>query len=80
MFIRDVFIASLIFGYASAACANSCANVVTIGAPFDESGIDESQFGIYAAGTFRIEGEADEREQPMFNLTRPCTHKSGCLD
>jgi hypothetical protein len=69
MFIRDAFIASLlgIFGYASTACANSCANVDVIGA-FDESGLRESEFGIYAAGTFRIEGEADEGAQPMFNL------------
>jgi N-acetylmuramoyl-L-alanine amidase len=35
---------------------------------FDESGLRESDFGIYAAGTFRIEGEADEGKQPMFNL------------
>ena len=26
------------------------------------------EFGIYAAGTFRITGEADESKQPMFNL------------
>jgi len=69
MFIRDAFIASLlgIFGYASTACANSCANVDVIGT-FDESGLRESEFGIYAAGTFRIEGEGDEGKQPMFNL------------
>jgi hypothetical protein len=69
MFIRDAFIASLlgIFGYASTACANSCANVDVIGT-FDESGLRESEFGIYAAGTFRIEGEGDESKQPMFNL------------
>jgi hypothetical protein len=70
MFIRgDAFIASLlgIFAYASTACANSCANVDVIGA-FDESGLRESEYGIYAAGTFRIGGEADESKQPMFNL------------
>jgi hypothetical protein len=46
MFIRDVFVASLlgIFGHASAACANSCANVDVIGT-FDESGLRESEFG-----------------------------------
>jgi hypothetical protein len=68
MFIR-AFIASFlgIFGYASTACANSCANVDVIGT-FDESGLRESEFGINAAGTFRIEGEADEGKQPMFNL------------
>jgi len=69
MFTRYVFIASLlgIFGYASAACANSCANVDVIGS-FDESGLRESDFGINAFGTFRIEGEADEGKQPNFNL------------
>jgi hypothetical protein len=69
MFIRDAFIASLlgIFGYASTACANSCANVDVIGA-FDESGLRESDFGINAFGTFRIAGEADEGKQPNFNL------------
>jgi hypothetical protein len=69
MFIRDAFIASLlgIFGCASTACANSCANVDVIGT-FDESGLLESEFGIYAAGTFRIAGEGDEGKQPMFNL------------
>jgi hypothetical protein len=35
---------------------------------FDESGLRESDYGIYAAGTFRIDGEADESKQPMFNL------------
>ena len=69
MFIRDVFIGSLlaIFGYASAACANSCANLDVLGS-FDESGLRESEYGIYAAGTFRIAGEGDESKQPMFNL------------
>src|SRR5262249_44437581 len=62
-------IASLlgIFGYASVASANSCSNVTVIGT-FDESGLRESEFGINAFGTFRIEGEADETKQPMFNL------------
>jgi hypothetical protein len=69
MSIRDGFIASLlgIFVYTSTACANSCANVDVMGS-FDESGLRESEFGIYAVGTFRIEGEADEGKQPMFNL------------
>jgi hypothetical protein len=69
MSIRDAFIASLlgIFGYTSTAWANSCANVDVIGS-FDESGLRESEFGIYAAGTFRIQGEEDEGKQPMFNL------------
>jgi hypothetical protein len=70
MFIRDVFIASLlgIFGYAGTAYANSCANVDVMGT-FDQSGLRESEFGIYAAGTFRIAEEGDESKQPMFNLT-----------
>lgn len=70
MSIRDAFIASLlgIFGYTSMACANSCANINVIGT-FDESGLRESEYGIYAAGTFRIAGEDDEGKQPMFNLT-----------
>jgi hypothetical protein len=67
MSIRDAFIASLLVGYASTACANSCSNVNVIGT-FDESGLRESEFGIYAAGTFRIEGEGDEGKQPLFNL------------
>jgi hypothetical protein len=53
--------------YASTAYADSCSNLNVIGT-FDESGLRESDFGIYAAGTFRIEGEADESKQPMFNL------------
>jgi len=53
--------------YASTAYANSCSNLDVIGS-FDKSGLRESEFGIYAAGTFRIEGEADEGKQPMFNL------------
>jgi hypothetical protein len=71
MSIRNTFVASLIgiFGYASAACANSCGNVVTFGS-YDESGLRESEFGISAVGTFRIEGEEDESKQPLFNLTK----------
>jgi hypothetical protein len=69
MFIRRAFIASLlgIFGYASTAYANSCANVNVIGT-FDESGLRESESGIFAVGTFRIAGEEDESKQPNFNL------------
>jgi hypothetical protein len=70
MFIRDVFIATLfaIFAYASAASGNSCSNVAAIGT-FDESGLQESVYGINATGTFRIQGEEDESKQPLFNLT-----------
>jgi len=69
MFIRDAFIASLlgIFGYAGAAYANSCSNLNVIGT-YDQSGLAESEYGIYAVGTFRIENEQNESKQPMFNL------------
>src|SRR5262249_38086242 len=62
-------IASLLgmFLYTSTAYANSCSNLDVIGT-FDESGLRESEYGIYAAGTFRIEGEGDESKQPYFNL------------
>jgi hypothetical protein len=71
MFIQDVFIAGLlaIFAYTSAASANSCSNVDVIGS-FDESGLQEREYGIYAAGAFRIQGEEDESKQPLFNLTQ----------
>jgi hypothetical protein len=70
MSIRYAFIASwlAIFGYAGPANANSCANVNVLGL-FDQSGLQENEYGIYAAGTFRIAGEKDEDNQPMFNLT-----------
>jgi hypothetical protein len=36
---------------------------------FDETGLRESgDYGIYTAGTFRIEGEENEDKQPNFNL------------
>jgi hypothetical protein len=58
------------FGYTgTAAAANSCSNVNVMGT-FDESGLRESDYGIYAAGTFRIEGEGDEDKQPLFNLAK----------
>lgn len=79
MFIRIAFIASLfgIVGHTSAASANSCSNVDVIGS-FDESGLRENEFGIYAAGTFRIEGEQDESKQPLFNLaTINCEKQTG---
>jgi hypothetical protein len=69
MFIRNAIIASLfgIVGCASTAWANSCSNVDSFSS-YDESGLRESEFGISATGTFRIENEADEGKQPMFNL------------
>jgi hypothetical protein len=67
--VLHVFIASLLgIFYASAALANSCGNVNVIGT-YDESGLHESDYGIYAVGTFRIAEEADESKQPLFNLS-----------
>ena len=53
MFIRYAFIGNLLaaFGYASAASANSCANVDAFSS-FDQSGLAESAYEIYAVGTF----------------------------
>jgi hypothetical protein len=67
MFIRCAFIVSLLGIVASTALANSCSNVDVMGS-FDESGLRENEYGIYAAGTFRIAGEEDESKQPMFNF------------
>jgi hypothetical protein len=69
MSFQGAFAASLfgIFGCTSLAYANSCSNVNVHGS-FDQSGLRESEYGIYAAGTFRIAGEDDEGKQPMFNL------------
>jgi hypothetical protein len=79
MFFRMAFIASLL-GYASAAWANSCWNVDVIGS-FDESRIQENDYQIYAAGTFRVEGEEDESKQPMFNLaTVDCEKRRDEMD
>lgn len=70
MFIRHAFIASVlaVVWYASPAFANSCSNVTVIGS-FDQSGLQENEYGIYATGTFRTSGETDESQQPLFNLT-----------
>jgi hypothetical protein len=69
MFSRDSFIAGLLafVGYTSTALANSCSNVDTFSS-YDQRGLQESDYGIYAVGTFRIEEEQDESKQPMFNL------------
>ncbi len=72
MFIRSALTVSLlgIFGLTSAAdAANSCANVDAFSS-YDESGLHESDFGIYAVGTFRIAEEQDEAKQPNFNVTK----------
>jgi hypothetical protein len=70
MSIRSAFIGGLlIFGYTSAACANSCSNVVVLGT-YDESGLTENDYGIYAWGTFRVAEEVNEDNQPMFNLAQ----------
>jgi hypothetical protein len=81
MFIRGVFVASLlgIVGFTSTALANSCSNVDVIGS-FDESGLRESEYGIYAAGTFRIAGEADESKQPMINCEKQSDDMRGGLE
>ena len=70
MSIRDAFIACLlgVVGCTGTASANSCSNVDIHGS-FDESGLRAWDSGIYAAGTFRIEGEGDESKQPLFNLS-----------
>ena len=69
--IRDGFIAAFLLVFAftieRTAFANSCSNVDVIGT-YDESGLREGNFGIFATGTFRIQGESDESKQPMFNL------------
>lgn len=69
MSVRNAVIAVLlgIFGYAGTAHANSCSNVDVIGT-YDQSGLAESEYGIYAVGTFRIENEQNESRQPMFNF------------
>jgi hypothetical protein len=80
MFIRIALIASLLVGYASTAWANSCSNVDVMGS-FDESGLRENDYQIYAAGTFRVEGEGDESKQPMFNLaTVDCEKRRDDMD
>jgi hypothetical protein len=67
MLIRNIFIVGLLVVYAGSASANSCSNVTIMGS-FDESGLRESDYGIYATGTFRIQNEGDESKQPMLNL------------
>lgn len=48
--------------------ANSCSNLYIHGS-FDDNKVVETDTSIHAAGTFRIEGEAEENKQPDFNLT-----------
>jgi hypothetical protein len=70
MLFRSIIIVSsllAITGYANAASSNSCSNVDTFSS-YDQKGLQESDYGVYAVGTFRIEGEEDESKQPMFNL------------
>jgi hypothetical protein len=69
MFIRAAFIISLLAmsGYVPAHAANSCANLDIMGT-YDRSGLQESEFGISAVGSFRIQNEPDENKQPNFNL------------
>jgi hypothetical protein len=70
MIIRSVLILDLLIvcGIVPAHAANSCANLDIIGT-YDRSGLQESDFGISAVGTFRIENEPDENVQPNFNLS-----------
>jgi hypothetical protein len=65
MIIRVAFIVSLLAVPAHA--ANSCANLNVLGT-YDQSGLNESEFGISAVGSFRIQDEPDENRQPNFNL------------
>jgi hypothetical protein len=77
IFIRDTFFACLLGTVAcsNTAIANSCSNLNVIGT-YDESGLQETQYGINAVGTFRIAGEDDESQQPMFNLAEITCEKS----
>jgi hypothetical protein len=59
---------SFLRGHTSPASVNSCSNVVVMGVPYDESGLTDNEYWLQAAGTFRIAGEEDEHQQPMFNL------------
>ena len=70
MNIKNYVIASLFALLVTTATvnANSCSNV-SIHGSFDHSGLQVSEYGLSAAGTFRIVGEPDESKQPMFNLT-----------
>ncbi|MGY3583069.1 hypothetical protein ACVIGB_007867 [Bradyrhizobium sp. USDA 4341] len=70
MSIRTILIVSLlaVCGHFPAHAANSCANLDIIGT-FDRSGLQESEFGISAVGSFRIQNEPDENKQPNFNVT-----------
>jgi hypothetical protein len=69
-FVWVVF-TTVIFGaisYPTAIFAGSCSNLTTHGS-FDQSGINDNEYGISTVGTFRIEGEPDETKQLLFNLT-----------
>lgn len=68
LLISTFILAIKMFTPSAAYAANSCANLSVIGT-YDQSGLTENDFGIYAVGTFRIEGEPDENQQPNFNLT-----------
>src|SRR5689334_8911982 len=75
MSIRMVAATILVVLGCAGADANSCSNVNIMGL-YDRTGIDESDYGLNAVGTFRIQGEADESKQPMFNLSQvDCTKR-----
>lgn len=59
-------LATVAFG--SPLYANSCSNLDVLGT-YDQHPFQETEYQIYAVGTFRIMGEKDESKQPMFNLT-----------
>jgi hypothetical protein len=67
---RYALVVSLLVTWSwEAAAQNSCANVSVIGT-WDDSGLKEDdRGGVHAYGTFRIQDEADESKQPIFNLS-----------
>jgi hypothetical protein len=66
-FLTTVFLAVVYI--APAYAANSCANLDIMGS-YDRSGLQESDYGISSVGTFRIQNEPDENQQPNFNLSK----------
>jgi hypothetical protein len=65
--MKAMIVAICALACASTAYANSCSNVDAFSS-YDRSGLSESDYGISAVGTFRIEGKEDESKQPLFNL------------
>lgn len=67
MFLRSAFAIIGTLALVAPLHANSCSNVDVMGT-HDQKGLQETDYQIYAVGTFRIMGETDESKQPMFNL------------